>query len=85
MQISQILIGCTFPTSTVLQANLSCPIKGPLMFDFRYVLLKEMNMLLTMKAEYDRLYIAFPSAERLEKVFYHTLAKPINNIRRNIW
>ena len=74
------LIGCTFSMSTVLQANLSCPIKGPLMFDFRYVLLKEMNMLLTMKAEYDRLYIAFPSAERLEKVFYLTLAKPINNI-----
>lgn len=33
-----------------------------------YVLLKEMNLLLTMKAEYDRLHASFPSPERLEKV-----------------
>ena len=34
----------------------------------RYVLLKEMNMLLTMKAEYDRLCEVMPSPDRLEKV-----------------
>lgn len=44
----------------------------------RYVLLKEMNMLLTMKAEYDRLFESFPNAERLEKVWFYSFDNIIN-------
>lgn len=37
---------------------------------FRYVLLKERNMLMTMEEEYKRQSELFPSPERLEKVCF---------------
>ena len=40
---------------------------------FRYVCLKERNMLMTMEEEYTRECLLFPNPERIFKVFYWTV------------
>ena len=54
--------------------QLSClpvQIKNQFIISFRYVLLKERNMLLTLKYEANRQGFIMPAPERLKKVTYN--------------